>query len=143
MKKCPTCHIKHERKGAKYCSLKCSDRAWQLKRKYGITPDIVFEMYEQQEGRCAICRTRGDVRELGFVKRESLCVDHDHRTGEVRGLLCGFCNRGIGLLRDSQDILTSAKKYLNKNKRKANGKANKRRTHGTRATRRVVRRKTE
>jgi hypothetical protein len=87
-------------------------------------------MYKAQDGRCAICSIKGDVRELGFVKRKSLCVDHDHDTGAVRGLLCSPCNLGIGKLADDPVIIHSALKYLKKHKRKVNGKANERRTIG-------------
>lgn len=114
-----------------YCSLKCSDRAWQLKRKYNISPDDVFRLYKKQDGRCAICKIRGDVRELGFVKKKPLCVDHDHDTGAVRGLLCGPCNLGIGKLADDPVIIANAVKYLKKHKRIPNGKANKRRKKRT------------
>lgn len=85
-------------------------------------------MYKEQDGRCAICGIRGDVRELGYVKRKSLCVDHDHTTNAIRGLLCVPCNLGIGNLADDPVIISNALKYLKKHKRKSNGKANQRRT---------------
>jgi hypothetical protein len=84
-------------------------------------------MYKAQKGRCAICDIRGDIRELGFIKRKSLCVDHDHDTQAIRGLLCGPCNLGIGSLADDPVIITKALKYLKKHKRKSSGKANERR----------------
>lgn len=43
-----------------------------------------------------------------------LSVDHDHQTGKIRGLLCNNCNRAIGLLKDSSDILYKAAKYIEK-----------------------------
>jgi hypothetical protein len=55
---------------------------------------------------CAICRQ--PERTPG----RALAVDHDHATGEVRGLLCGNCNRGIGFLGDSAELLESAAGYL-------------------------------
>jgi len=59
-------------------------------------------MYESQSGKCAIC---GDAQEM-------LVVDHDHTTGTVRGLLCHKCNQGIGLLRESKEIMQNAIAYL-------------------------------
>ena len=83
-------------------------------------------MYKEQEGQCAICKIKGDIHELGFVKRKPLCVDHDHDTNKVRGLLCGPCNLGIGKLADDPKIIQSAANYLIKHNRKTNGKANRR-----------------
>ena len=56
-----------------------------------------------QGGRCAICNDQLAGR---------ICVDHDHSTGAVRGLLCSPCNTGIGHLRDNADIVESAAAYL-------------------------------
>lgn len=72
-----------------------------LKRKFGITLEDVRRMERTQRFRCAICR-----------KKEKLHVDHCHRTGMVRGLLCGNCNRAIGLLKDSPKNLRAAISYL-------------------------------
>jgi len=60
---------------------------------------------ENQGGRCAICRnpSPGGKR---------LCVDHDHATGRIRGLLCGACNLVLGYARDSEAVLASAIQYL-------------------------------
>ena len=84
-------------------------------------------MYKEQDGRCAICGIKGDVSELGFTKRELLCVDHDHDSHAIRGLLCSPCNLGIGKLADDPVIVQNAVNYLIKHNRKPNGKANKRR----------------
>lgn len=74
-------------------------------RKYGITLDDYNKMFEEQDGGCAIC---------GDTKDERLHVDHNHDTGEVRGLLCNNCNRALGLLQDSPYIVSTAYKYLTK-----------------------------
>jgi len=68
-------------------------------------------MYADQFGRCAIC---GGVNDID----RRLSVDHNHDTGEVRGLLCNRCNRAIGLLGDSIDILESAISYLSTGRKK-------------------------
>lgn len=77
-----------------------------LKRKFGITPEAYDAMVAAQDGRCAICGTE-DTRPFG-----RLGVDHDHRTGKVRALLCHGCNAGIGRLNDDPDLLRKAADYL-------------------------------
>lgn len=77
-----------------------------IKRKYGLTEKDWNDMFSSQEGRCAICRTH--QQDL----KEPLYVDHDHATGKVRGLLCGTCNTGIGMLKDSIEILEQAVSYI-------------------------------
>lgn len=76
----------------------------QLKYEFGITLDEYNQMAEAQKGLCAICNQES-------VKR-NLDVDHDHSTGKIRGLLCGNCNKGIGLFKDSQDLLNKAVNYI-------------------------------
>lgn len=69
-----------------------------------------YETYvEWHEGKCAICKSEptGEGQQ-----GERLHVDHDHKTGLVRGLLCGNCNRAIGLLKDDSDLLRAAAGYL-------------------------------
>ena len=66
------------------------------------------KLYSQQNGCCAICSKHQS--EL----KQALAVDHNHETGEVRGLLCRPCKTGIGLLRESKQILNNAINYLNK-----------------------------
>ncbi len=77
-----------------------------IKNRYGISLAQYDEMLEAQEYGCAICGTTPE--ENG----QRLAVDHDHETGKVRGLLCGGCNRGIGLFQDRIELLQSAIGYL-------------------------------
>ena len=112
MKRCKTCH-KGIVKG-KYCSKECSKRAYNLKQRYNLTPEDVYKLYKTQRGRCGICDVKGDIRELGYNNRDGLVIDHDHVTGEIRGLLCSDCNKGIGLLKDNRLILQGAIRYLSK-----------------------------
>ncbi len=77
--------------------------------KYGITPEEYQVMVEQQDGKCAICQR---APEGNGVSRHNLVVDHEHDTGKVRALLCDFCNRGLGIFRDSPELLEEAAKYL-------------------------------
>lgn len=82
-----------------------------LKALYGLTLDKYEEMLASQEGLCAICR-----RPESQANRKNLNVDHNHSTGEVRGLLCSLCNRAIGYFQDDISILMSAVSYLKKAK---------------------------
>ena len=79
-----------------------------LKRKYGITHAEYNKLFEQQKGKCEICKTHQS--EL----KARLSVDHDHQTGRVRGLLCYNCNSTLGHAKDSIDILQSSIRYLKK-----------------------------
>ena len=75
--------------------------------RYSIDINRFHGIYDAQEGNCAICKTEIDL--------ENCRIDHSHITGEVRGILCVSCNTGIGLLKDSADVLMSAAEYLRKN----------------------------
>jgi hypothetical protein len=77
-------------------------RRWELKSKYGLTLDQWFDMLDAANNVCEIC---------GFAA-ETLCVDHDHATGKVRGVLCRKCNRAIGQFDDDPDLLRKAIDYL-------------------------------
>lgn len=82
-------------------------RRSHLKQKYGITPERYDELLAEQCAVCAICG--GGEADARLYK---LHVDHDHATGQVRGLLCGSCNTGIGLLKDDPIRLELALAYL-------------------------------
>lgn len=82
-------------------------RRYNWFKRYGITPEEYDKLYVAQDGKCAICEaTRGSDT------AEYLCVDHCHETGAIRGLLCNSCNRGIGNLKDSVQLVTKALAYL-------------------------------
>lgn len=76
-------------------------RLWLL-RVYGITLAEREALAKRQGGRCAICRR----------KAKTLCVDHDHDTGFVRGLLCFRCNQALGFFGDSVQSLKQAMEYM-------------------------------
>lgn len=101
--KCRECHNEVTKKWNRANRDKCKDMA--LIRKFGITLKQYHEMSEAQGGVCAICRKANSDGRL-------FAVDHDHKTQEVRGLLCGNCNRGIGNLHDSIEVLQAAISYL-------------------------------
>lgn len=82
-----------------------------LKREYGITLDDYNKMLQEQNGLCAICGERETIKNKNGTLSE-LCVDHDHITGKIRGLLCRECNGALGKFNDNIEILKSAIKYL-------------------------------
>lgn len=88
----------------KPCTSEMSHEA-RLERTFGITPKEYYEILDAQGGACAICRT--------VPKRKRLAVDHDHKTGAIRGLLCTQCNHHVlGGAKEDIEILRSAVSYL-------------------------------
>ncbi len=76
----------------------------QLMSKYRITIDQYEDMVEKQGGVCKICSSPPG--------NKGLYVDHCHKSGEVRGLLCQYCNTLLGMAKDNSDILYRAIDYL-------------------------------
>jgi hypothetical protein len=81
----------------------------EIKSRYGMTADDFTAMLDEQGGRCAICGTPSAGPR---AKGRRLHIDHDHGSGEVRGLLCTSCNTAIGMMDDSEDMLRAAILYL-------------------------------
>lgn len=109
-------------KPRRFCNTKCSQNWWNSQRAtgnspgrprqpgrgkrfwtYGLLEDDIEEMRRQQDYSCAICGTPLEQDEN---------VDHCHETGTVRGLLCGSCNRGLGMFKDDIQRLKGAIAYL-------------------------------
>lgn len=65
------------------------------------------QIFTQQNGLCKICKTN--------TKQRQLAVDHCHKTGKIRGLLCAKCNVAIGMFEDNIEFLTEAISYLKEN----------------------------
>jgi hypothetical protein len=84
--------------------VKVSRRKFKLKEKYGISVEEYDKMYAEQNGVCYICHKEH--------LRRPLNVDHCHKTGKVRKLLCDKCNMALGLLDDSIELLDRLQKYL-------------------------------
>lgn len=75
-----------------------------MKYSYGLTLEQYDQMFEQQGGVCAICSERERRKRKNKTLR--LCVDHNHQTNKIRGLLCSHCNTVIGKLRvDTKGII--------------------------------------
>lgn len=81
-----------------------------IKSRYGIDQLEYNAMFTEQKGCCAICKKHQST--LG----KTLSIDHCHATLVVRGLLCGNCNRALGYLQDSSELLTAAIAYLSKHR---------------------------
>jgi hypothetical protein len=83
------------------------DLELHMKRSYGLGFKEYEEMLFNQKGVCSICNGKPPNHH-----KKRLNIDHCHTTGKVRGLLCDACNRAIGLLKDSPDLLNKAILYL-------------------------------
>ena len=87
------------------------NRQYNLKKRYDMTMEDYDGLHEEQEGMCAIC----GAMEGGTTRSRKLHVDHNHTTGDVRGLLCNECNTGLGKFKDDTAILKNAITYLQEN----------------------------
>jgi hypothetical protein len=106
-------------KAKTYCKECCAERVrnnyslekqreYTLKKKYGITSKQYDEMLHEQDYKCYICQKHEDKLD------RSLAVDHCHKTGKVRGLLCGNCNRFLGQINDDINTAERLVLYLQK-----------------------------
>lgn len=87
----------------RYNKTPLANRKSRLKAKYNITLEDFLVLCQEQNGCCAICK-----HPLG----DSACVDHEHSTGLVRGILCRGCNVGLGFLKDDINVILEAANYL-------------------------------
>jgi len=81
---------------------------YNLKRYYGINIEQYNDLFSKQEGKCSICNKHQTTL------KNKLVVDHDHATGEIRGLLCKKCNVMIGFAEENIEILENTINYLKK-----------------------------
>jgi Recombination endonuclease VII/HNH endonuclease len=85
-----------------------------LKRYYGITLETYNVMLAAQNGVCDICKGVETYVPKGHGTPKPLSVDHNHETGQIRGLLCSNCNYVIGHCKEDRAVLLTAAKYLDK-----------------------------
>lgn len=104
---CIPCRKEYDRERNARPEQKVKQREWSYKRRYGISIEEYDRLAESQNHACKICGSTDSKRGNDF-----LMVDHNHKTGEVRGLLCSPCNAAIGLLGDNISRLQSAIMYL-------------------------------
>ncbi len=102
--RCKTCSLEYH--NTRNRTAPSNWRKYQFK-KYGMTLEDYEQLVRDQDNCCAICGNSPDSTVLH--------VDHCHRTGKVRGLLCGNCNRGLGFFNDSPPLFEAAIRYLKKN----------------------------
>lgn len=95
---CKTCYKKFYRSNIN------KEKERKLKFKYGITLSEFNEILKFQENKCIICKN--------LFNTNKICVDHCHKTGKVRALLCNNCNSGLGFFNDNIDFLKEAILYL-------------------------------
>lgn len=82
-----------------------------MKTRYGLTPDDYQSILANQNFSCAICEVEISAA-VEYKAGRLVAIDHNHETGEVRGILCAKCNLVLGHARESTDILYRAIVYL-------------------------------
>lgn len=82
--------------------IKIAKRKCIMRRDYGLSPDDYERLYTFQKGNCAVC--------LNPLKQPN--IDHNHTTGETRGLLCWICNNALGKFRDDPSLMERAANYI-------------------------------
>lgn len=120
---CSTCSYNRVEPGRTKCAA-CRTREWRDKnpekqseqyetdrlKRFGVDPYWYDQKLAEQHGVCAICEKPETAKRNGKVLR--LSVDHDHKTGKPRALLCAACNRAIGLMKEDPQRLEAAVRYL-------------------------------
>lgn len=113
---CDRCFSAPSRPGKAMCQA-CADKHGAVNdatrwRRLGIDINVTIDAANRQGGLCAICH------QPPKEKKGRLHIDHDHETGVFRAMLCGNCNRGLGIFQDSAELLRAAALYLDSHKRK-------------------------
>lgn len=107
--RCRKCKLKHQRENR----TPEVGRSYQLKSVYGITLKQYNRMLEEQDYVCAVCKMPethpNNHSKTGAIRR--LSVDHDHKTGDVRALLCSGCNVALGRMREDPDRIRALADY--------------------------------
>jgi len=112
-KQCRDCYNK-ERKDNSIIDIVEYKKYWNINNKYGIDKVVYDKMLYDCNRKCNICdkimETNTSTQGQGI---NTVCIDHDHNTDKIRGLLCSACNKGLGHFNDDIEILKKAIEYLN------------------------------
>jgi hypothetical protein len=114
--------LEGKRRHAKFCNSLCAMRHWNaehrkehrwyvVKSVYGLSYEQFEEIFNKQGRRCAICKTKTPPSNGRTAQWN---IDHDHKTGHVRGILCSPCNMGLAQFHDDSRLLNRAAAYLKK-----------------------------
>lgn len=110
---CKLCNKKVQNQYNKTSQGKKATRRTNLKKCFGISVEEYEALLKLQKGKCAICKQVENTKysKGGYI--ENLGVDHNHKTKQIRGLLCRKCNLAIGLFGENTKTMKNAIKYLN------------------------------
>lgn len=103
---CKVCRSNVEKIRQRQEAYKATRKEYTLQKGYGISVEEYNLKLKEQNGGCQICGRP--------PKNKSLAVDHCHTTGKIRGLLCSYCNVGLGHFHDKPELLNKAADYLRK-----------------------------
>ena len=112
---CRKCHRKYVSDWQRTSNGKLHQERARLKYKFGITPEEVDSLLMSQCGVCALCGQQETKLEFRTGKVMSLSVDHNHKSGQIRGLLCQKCNSIIGYANEDVELLQKVIDYLKEN----------------------------
>ncbi len=91
-------------------------KQYGLKRQFGVTLEWYLSEYDKQGGKCKLCGKPGEAFNSVTGRTTTLAVDHCHKTGAIRGLLCQDCNKGLGSFKDNPEVMRAAADYVEKYK---------------------------
>ena len=92
-------------------------KASDIKKRFGLTYDEYDRMMKAQDSRCGICGNKETALNPKTGQPRALAIDHCHKTGAIRGLLCTNCNRGIGNFREQPALFFAAIAYLQRHEK--------------------------
>lgn len=126
--KCKACHVAHSREHTLAWQARDPEGFQRSRRltnaalRFGVTREEVAAVLEASEYACAICGT--PVRDKARPgDKARACIDHDHETGRIRGVLCDPCNNGLGRFEDDPERLIAAAHYLLRFRRQEGGES--------------------